>query len=68
MSEAFSKAVEEAKTIKNRPVCIVTEVDRSQRVGGYESWWEVAIPEVSDNPAVQEARAKYETEKKQERQ
>jgi 3D-(3,5/4)-trihydroxycyclohexane-1,2-dione acylhydrolase (decyclizing) len=66
--EAFSKAVEEAKTIKNRPVCIVTEVDRSQRVGGYESWWEVAIPEVSDNPAVQEARAKYETEKKQERQ
>ena len=54
--EAFSKAIEEAKTIKNRPVCIVTEVDRSQRVGGYESWWDVAIPEVSENPAVQEAR------------
>ncbi len=65
--EEFSKAIEEAKTIKDRPVCIVTETDRRQRVPGYEAWWDVAIPEVSDNPAVQEARAKYEEEKKQER-
>lgn len=65
--EEFSKAIEEAKTIKNRPVCIVTETDRRQRVAGYEAWWDVAIPEVSDNPAVQEAREKYEEEKKQER-
>lgn len=65
--EGFSKAIEEAKTIKNRPVCIVTETDRRQRVEGYEAWWDVAIPEVSENPAVQEARAKYEEEKKQER-
>jgi 3D-(3,5/4)-trihydroxycyclohexane-1,2-dione acylhydrolase (decyclizing) len=65
--EAFSQAVEEAKTIQNRPVCIVTEVDRSQRVGGYESWWDVAVPEVSDNPAVQEARQDYEASKKNER-
>ncbi len=65
--EEFSKAIEEAKTIKNCPVCIVTETDRRQRVEGYEAWWDVAIPEVSENPAVQEARAKYEEEKKQER-
>ena len=65
--DAFSKAIEEAKTIKNRPVCIVTEVDRSQRVGGYESWWDVAIPEVSENPAVQDAREEYEEAKKKER-
>lgn len=65
--EAFSKAIEEAKTVTNRPVCIVTEVDRSQRVGGYESWWDVAVPEVSENPAVQEARKNYEAEKKKER-
>ena len=45
----------------------MTETDRRQRVAGYEAWWDVAIPEVSDNPAVQEARAKYEEEKKQER-
>jgi len=65
--EEFSKAIEEAKTIENRPVCIVTETDRRQRVDGYESWWDVSIPEVSENPAVQEAREKYEEEKKQER-
>lgn len=65
--EEFSKAIEEAKTIKNRPVCIVTETDRRERVPGYESWWDVAIPEVSENPAVQEARKEYEDSKKKER-
>jgi 3D-(3,5/4)-trihydroxycyclohexane-1,2-dione acylhydrolase (decyclizing) len=41
-------------------VCIVVETDRRQRVAGYESWWDVAIAEVSDNPAVQDAREGYE--------
>lgn len=65
--EEFSSAIEEAKKIKGKPVCIVTETDRRQRVPGYESWWDVAIPEVSENPAVQEARDNYEKEKKHER-
>lgn len=65
--EEFSAAIEEAKTIEKRPVCIVTETDRRQRVAGYESWWDVAIPEVSENPAVEEARKKYEAEKDRER-
>ncbi|HEX3053596.1 MAG TPA: 3D-(3,5/4)-trihydroxycyclohexane-1,2-dione acylhydrolase (decyclizing) [Aggregatilineaceae bacterium] len=56
-------ALEEAKTIQNKPVCIVTEVDRHQRVGGYEAWWDVAIAEVSDNPDVQQARQDYEKAK-----
>jgi 3D-(3,5/4)-trihydroxycyclohexane-1,2-dione acylhydrolase (decyclizing) len=51
----------------NKPVCIVVETDRSQRVAGYESWWDVAVAEVSDNPDVQEARAKYEQAKAKER-
>lgn len=65
--EEFSAALEEAKTIKHRPVCIVAETDRRQRVGGYESWWDVAVAEVSDNPAVQEARKEYEQDKQKER-
>ncbi|GAB4509980.1 MAG: 3D-(3,5/4)-trihydroxycyclohexane-1,2-dione acylhydrolase (decyclizing) [Anaerolineae bacterium] len=65
--EAFSAALEEARTIQNRPVCIVTEVDRRQRVGGYESWWDVAVAEVSENPDVQQARAEYEAAKQRER-
>ena len=64
--EDFSRAMETAKGIRNRPVCIVTEVDRRQRVDGYESWWDVAVAEVSDNPAVQAARKDYEAQKKRE--
>ncbi len=60
-------ALEQAKQITDRPVCIVTEVDRRQRVGGYESWWDVAVAEVSDNPEVQRARAEYEAKKARER-
>lgn len=65
--EEFSKALEDAKAIQDKPVCIVTETDRRQRVGGYESWWEVAIAEVSDNPDVQQARKEYEDAKPNER-
>jgi 3D-(3,5/4)-trihydroxycyclohexane-1,2-dione acylhydrolase (decyclizing) len=45
----------------------VVEVDRTQRVGGYASWWDVAVAEVSDDPSVQSARATYEEAKKNER-
>jgi 3D-(3,5/4)-trihydroxycyclohexane-1,2-dione acylhydrolase (decyclizing) len=65
--QEFSQALETAKTIQNKPVCIITETDRSQRVGGYESWWDVAVAEVSDNPDVQQARKDYEEAKKKER-
>jgi 3D-(3,5/4)-trihydroxycyclohexane-1,2-dione acylhydrolase (decyclizing) len=56
--DALITAVERARTI-NQTVCIVVETDRRQRVPGYESWWDVAVAEVSDNPSVQEARARY---------
>jgi 3D-(3,5/4)-trihydroxycyclohexane-1,2-dione acylhydrolase (decyclizing) len=65
--EAFSAALEEARTITDKPVCIVTEVDRRQRVGGYESWWDVAVAEVSEVPDVEQARAEYEANKEKER-
>lgn len=64
---AFSAALETARTIKNKPVCIVTETDRRQRVAGYESWWDVPVAEVSDNPAVNDAREEYEQSKANER-
>jgi 3D-(3,5/4)-trihydroxycyclohexane-1,2-dione acylhydrolase (decyclizing) len=65
--EAFSAALKEARTIHDKPICIVTEVDRHQRVGGYESWWDVAVAEVSENPEVQQARKAYEEAKKKQR-
>jgi 3D-(3,5/4)-trihydroxycyclohexane-1,2-dione acylhydrolase (decyclizing) len=41
--------------------------DTSLKVPGYASWWDVAVAEVSENPAVQEARAEYEEMVKKER-
>ncbi len=65
--DEFGTALEQARQINNRPVCIVTEVDRRQRVGGYESWWDVSVAEVSENPEVQRAREAYEAAKQKER-
>jgi 3D-(3,5/4)-trihydroxycyclohexane-1,2-dione acylhydrolase (decyclizing) len=65
--QEFTQALEDAKLIEGKPVCIVTETDRRQRVGGYESWWDVAVAEVSENPAVQDARRDYEAKKKKEK-
>ena len=64
--EDFSRAIEEAKTITGVPVCIVTEVDRRQRVPGYGSWWDVPVAEVSESESVQAAREAYEAYKENE--
>ncbi len=64
--EEFSQAIETAKTITDRPVCIVTETDRRQRVPGYQSWWDVPVAEVSESESVQSAREAYEDYKKRE--
>lgn len=59
------QAVMEAKKSSKTSV-IVIETDYSQRVPGYESWWDVPIAEVSNVKSVQEARTKYvEARKKQ---
>ena len=42
-------------------------VDREQRIGGSESWWDVPIAEVSTIEAVQAARADYVRAKAAER-
>ena len=65
--DTLAEAILAAREIKGRPVVIVIETDRRQRVGGYESWWDVAVAEVSDDPAVQNARAAYEEAKQKER-
>ena len=46
---------------------IVVPVDRESRVGGYESWWDVPVAEISTSPAVREARAAYDAARRKER-
>jgi 3D-(3,5/4)-trihydroxycyclohexane-1,2-dione acylhydrolase (decyclizing) len=49
------------------PVVIAVEVDRYEDVPGYESWWDVAVAEVSEVASVQAAREQYEVAREDER-
>lgn len=64
--EDLRKALLEAKKNSKTSV-VVIETDYAQRVPGYESWWDVAVAEVSEVESVQAARAKYVEAKKRER-
>jgi 3D-(3,5/4)-trihydroxycyclohexane-1,2-dione acylhydrolase (decyclizing) len=50
----------EAMRGHTRTSAIVIEVDKEQRVPGYESWWDVPISEVSEIETIRQARAEYE--------
>ncbi|MGI9111205.1 MAG: thiamine pyrophosphate-dependent enzyme, partial [Gaiellaceae bacterium] len=52
-------ALAAAKEIEHT-VVIHVEVDRYEAVPGYESWWDVAVAEVSETEAVRKARRDYE--------
>ncbi len=60
------KALLEAKK-RSKTTVVVIETSYSQRVPGYESWWDVPIAEVSEIKSVQDARAKYVENRKKER-
>jgi 3D-(3,5/4)-trihydroxycyclohexane-1,2-dione acylhydrolase (decyclizing) len=61
----FKEALEKAKKLEQTTV-IVVETEREVRVPGYESWWDVAVAEVSEIPSVQQARTGYEAAQKRE--
>jgi 3D-(3,5/4)-trihydroxycyclohexane-1,2-dione acylhydrolase (decyclizing) len=42
------------------PTVIVIDTDPAPGPGTGGTWWEVAVPEVSDRPTVNEARRAYE--------
>jgi 3D-(3,5/4)-trihydroxycyclohexane-1,2-dione acylhydrolase (decyclizing) len=62
----LANAIQTAQNM-NETVCIVIKTDRHQRVSGYESWWDVAVAEVSENTTVQQARKDFEQAKLRER-
>jgi 3D-(3,5/4)-trihydroxycyclohexane-1,2-dione acylhydrolase (decyclizing) len=57
----------EAAKAEDGPVAIVVEVDRYEGVPSYESWWDVAVAEVSGVAAVRAAREQYEAARENER-
>ena len=64
--QQFKDALEQAKSF-DRTTVIVVETDPDAKVPGYESWWDVAVPEVSTMESVREARRRYEEARKRER-
>jgi 3D-(3,5/4)-trihydroxycyclohexane-1,2-dione acylhydrolase (decyclizing) len=52
---------------QTRTSVVVVETSYEQRVPGYESWWDVAIAEVSEREPVRAARKKYEEARSKER-
>jgi 3D-(3,5/4)-trihydroxycyclohexane-1,2-dione acylhydrolase (decyclizing) len=62
LEQALVRARASARTYL---IAIDTDHRRTTEAGG--SWWEVAVPEVSERDAVQSARRAYETAKQQQR-
>lgn len=62
----FKAALQEAKSI-DRTTVVVVETDPSVGVPNYESWWDVAVAEVSEIDGVQQARKKYDEARKKQR-
>jgi len=60
-------ALAEARRHDGGPVVVHIEVDRYAGVPGYESWWDVPVAELSDDPAVREARDAYERARRAQR-
>jgi 3D-(3,5/4)-trihydroxycyclohexane-1,2-dione acylhydrolase (decyclizing) len=61
------RAALEAAKKEQGPVVIAIEVDRYEDVPGYESWWDVAVAEVSEVASVRAAREQYEAARADER-
>ncbi len=59
-------ALEEAKN-QTKTTVITIDTDIMHNVGGYESWWEVAVSEVSGIDSVNKAYREYKKKKEQQR-
>ena len=64
--DELKDALSKAKTL-DRTTVIVVETDPAVSVPGYESWWDVAVAEVSEMESVRASRARYVEERKRER-
>lgn len=62
----FAAALRAARATENTTV-IYVQTDRLVGVPGYDSWWDVQVAEVSEMPAVQEARQAWERMRAKER-
>ncbi|HMO58376.1 MAG TPA: 3D-(3,5/4)-trihydroxycyclohexane-1,2-dione acylhydrolase (decyclizing) [Roseiflexaceae bacterium] len=62
----LKQALIDARSIE-RTVVIAIDVDRNQRVAGYESWWDVPVAEVAEVESARQAREAYDEARRRER-
>ncbi len=62
----FEAALQSARAA-DRTAVIYAEVDPNQGVPGYESWWDVPVAEVSEQPEVRAARLRWQDGKAKQR-
>jgi 3D-(3,5/4)-trihydroxycyclohexane-1,2-dione acylhydrolase (decyclizing) len=62
----YVAALQAAKAA-DRTTVVVIKNDRLHGVPGYDTWWEVAVPEVSELDSVRAAREEYEEMRVKER-
>lgn len=62
----FEQALEKAFKAKKSQV-IVAEVDKEQKVPGYNSWWDVPVAETAETQSAKKARTEYEESRKRQR-
>ena len=65
--EELHAALDEARRAPG-PAVVHVEVDRYAGVPTYESWWDVPVAEISDDPRVRAARTEYEEARRAQRQ
>jgi len=58
-AQDLQAALESAKS-ETITTVIYVPIESQERVRGFEGWWDVPIAEVSDEPAVQEAKRSYD--------
>jgi 3D-(3,5/4)-trihydroxycyclohexane-1,2-dione acylhydrolase (decyclizing) len=64
--QELEQALAQAKAI-DKTTFIAVEVNPDEYVPGYDSWWDVAVAEVSEMESVRNARAAYEKMREKER-
>jgi 3D-(3,5/4)-trihydroxycyclohexane-1,2-dione acylhydrolase (decyclizing) len=64
---SLNKALEQAKKETRSTVIYIRTVPERKIAGYGHAWWDVPVAEVSESKSVQEAREKYENQKRQQR-
>jgi hypothetical protein len=54
--------------VASGPVVVYVEADRYAAVPSFESWWEVPVAELADDPRVRDARGEYDHRRAAQRQ